>query len=319
MSNSDTCPKITIGITCYNAASSIERALNSALLQDWADIEVLIVDDGSTDESRCILAKRAADDSRVRVIEHDRNFGCAAARNTLVNNARGEFLAFFDDDDVSAPDRIRLQYSRIIAYEQLSGTKLVACYSSGRRVYPNGYVVELRAVGSDAVPPKGATMADYLLFYKRVGDTFYGAGTPACSLMARLSVFRKLDGFDVKLCRQEDVDFAIRLSLSGGHFIGISEPVLTQYATTGNRKSALVEFESFKRILDKNAEYLEATDSYRYMRLWSEMRYLHFTGQDLRALVVLARLLQLYPLRAGRHFANTAIRRFRHERSMNAS
>lgn len=318
MSSFSSSAKITIGITCYNAESSISQAIDSALLQDWENFEVLIVDDGSTDNSRRILAKRAAEDSRVRVIEHERNLGCAAARNTLVEQAKGEFLAFFDDDDVSAPERIRLQYLKIIGYEEAADTNLIACYSSGQRIYPNGYVVELRAVGVDGPPPKGNFMADYLLFYRRSVDMFYGAGTPACSMMARLSLFREFGGFDTEMRRQEDIDFAIRLSMAGGHFIGIGEPVLKQYATSGDRKSALVEFESFLRILDKNKKYLSATNSYRYMRLWSEMRYLHFAGRNGRAALLLLRLMQLYPRRTSRHFVHSAVRRFRHERSMNA-
>ena len=93
----------------------------------------------------------------------------------------------------------------------------------------------MRAVGADGTPPVGSVMADYLLFNKRDRNIF-GAGTPTCSMMARTSLFRKVGGFDRFMRRQEDVDFAIRLSLMGGHFIGTSEHLLTQYATSGNEK-----------------------------------------------------------------------------------
>lgn len=311
-------PLITVGVTCFNASVTIEQALDSALSQDWPNVEVLVVDDGSTDGSREILARRAAADPRLRVIEHPANCGCAAARNTLVEAAKGEFLAFFDDDDVSGADRLRLQHDHIVACERETGTKWIACYASGQRVYPNGYVMPIRAVGADGSPPIGHVMADYLLFNKRCPDVFYGAGTPTCSLMARTAVFRDLGGFDTAMRRQEDVDFAIRFAFKGGHFIGIPEPVLTQNATGGSEKSARVEFESFLRLLDKNADYLRANDSYGYMRLWSELRYRHFAGQDARAALVLARLMLAHPVRTVRHFALSATRRFRHERRMNA-
>lgn len=310
-------PLITVGITCFNAVATIERALNSSLSQDWPNFEVLVVDDGSTDGSREILARRSAAHSRLRVIEHPVNRGCAAARNTLVEAAQGEFLAFFDDDDVSRTDRLRLQYDRLVSYEREAGTQMAACYASGWRIYPNGYVMPIRAVGADGLPPVGRVMADYLLFNKRCPDIFYGAGTPTCSLMARTSVFRDLGGFDTAMRRQEDVDFAVRLAFKGGHCIGIPEPVLTQYATSGSEKSARVEFESFLQLLDKNADYLRTNDSYSYMRLWSEMRYRHFAGQDSWAFLVLARLMLAYPVRTARHFALSATRRFRHERRMN--
>lgn len=317
MSNVSDLPKITIGITCYNACSTIERALDSALSQDWPSIEVLVVDDGSTDGSREILARISVAERRIRVIEHPVNFGCAAARNTLVEAAKGEFLAFFDDDDVSEPDRLRLQYDHIVAYELEVGTKLVACYTSGKRVYSNGYVMPIRAVGADGLPPIGHMMADYLLFNKRYPGVFYGAGTPTCSLMARTIVFRDLGGFDIRMRRQEDVDFAIRFAFNGGHFIGISDSVLIQNATGGNEKTAHIEFESSLQLLEKNSDYLRNNNYYVYMRLWSELRYRHFSGQDARATLVLLRLFLSYPVRTIRHFVRSAIRRFCHERRMN--
>lgn len=315
----DNFPLITIGVTCYNAADTISRAIDSALSQDWSNFEILVVDDGSTDGSQEIVRKRADADTRINLIENNKNLGCSSARNRLVENAKGEFLAFFDDDDVSSPERVRLQFEHIEAYEQKSDCNLIACFASGQRVYPNKYIFRLRAVGSDGPSPVGDTMADYLLFHKRDPAFFYGAGTPSCSLMARTLLFRKLGGFDPALRRQEDVDFAIRLGLMGGHFIGIPEPVLTQYATGGDEKSAQVEFESFIRILEKNAAYLKAADSYQYMRIWSEMRYRHFSGQDGHAFRLLTRLLFAYPKRTARHFLHTATRRFRHERRINAS
>lgn len=316
--SSEVMPLITVGITCFNASATIERALESALSQDWPNIEVLIVDDGSTDGSREILARRALTEARLRVIEHPVNCGCAAARNTLIEAAKGEFLAFFDDDDVSESDRLRLQHNHTVTYESKANVNLVACYSSGRRVYPNGYIMPIRAVGSDGLPPIGHVMADYLLFNKRYQDVFYGAGTPTCSLMARTEVFRALGGFDIKMRRQEDVDFAIRLAFKGGHFIGIPNSVLIQNATGGDEKAARIEFESFLQLLEKNADYLHATNNYTYMRMWSELRYLHFSGQDTQALLLLMRLLFTYPFRTMRHFLRSASRRFFHERRMNS-
>jgi glycosyltransferase involved in cell wall biosynthesis len=307
-------PLITIAITSFNASTTIERAIDSALSQDWPNFEVVIVDDGSTDGSLKILEKKAATDSRLRVIQHPSNRGCAAARNTLVMAARGKFLAFFDDDDISRADRLRLQHNCIISHERNTGAKLVACYASGQRVYPNGFAMTIRAVGADGVSPVGHVMADYLLFNKRCVDVFYGAGTPTCSLMARTTVFYDLGGFDEAMRRQEDVDFAIRFAFKEGHFIGIPEPVLTQYATLGGEKAAHVEFESFLHLLDKNANYLRANHSFRYMQLWSKMRYWHFAGHDARSLLVLLHLMLVYPVRTSRHLITSGISRYCHEK-----
>ena len=309
-------PLITVAITCFNAQSTIERAIDSGLNQTWPNIEMLVVDDGSIDKSMDILISKAAADKRIRVIKHSTNRGCAEARNTLIKNAQGEFIAFFDDDDVSLSSRLQLQFDRITSYEEDKDVHLIACYASGQRTYSNGYVFPFRAVGSDGGPPAGLAMVDYLLFNKRQANMFYGAGAPTCSLMARTDVFRNLGGFDVLMRRQEDVDFAVRLGFQGGHFIGIAESVLNQYATVSNEKTALIEFESTLRLLDKNIDYLNASGNYRYMRLWSEMRYRHFSGRDGFALLLLLRLLIMHPLRTIQHFLRSAIRRFWHEQRM---
>ncbi len=318
LSSSERFPLITVAITCYNAQSTIERAIDSGLNQTWPNLELLVVDDGSVDNSMDVLNCKSALDGRIRVIKHSINRGCAAARNTLIDAAQGEFIAFFDDDDASLPNRLQLQYDRIISYEQENDVHLVACYASGQRTYPNGYIFPLHAVGSNGAPPVGLAMVDYLLFNKRQTNIFYGAGAPTCSLMARRNVFRNLGGFDVLMRRQEDVDFAVRLGFQGGHFIGIAESVLNQYATVSNEKTALIEFESTLRLLDKNIDYLNASGNYRYMRLWSEMRYRHFSRRDGCALLLLVRLLTRYPLRTTQHFLRSAIHRFFHEQRMKA-
>ncbi len=313
-----TFPCITIGLTCYNAAQTIGRALDSIQSQDWPNIEILIVDDASSDESLDILSNRSKQDFRIRIIRHEINLGCAAARNSIIKSAKGEFLAFFDDDDVSESRRLRLQYERITEYEHKVGSQNVVCYGSGRRIYANGYVMPFTAVGTEDFVPVGLKMADYLLFFERQPDIAYG-GTPTCSLMARTSVFNNLGGFDVEMQRQEDIDFAVRLSFQGGHFIGVPESVITQYATGGSEKSTLIELKSSLYLLTKNISYLKLKDSYWYMQLWVRMRYCHFGKKNGRALLFLLVLVLIYPRRTIRHFVKSATNRFRHEKLMKAS
>lgn len=311
-------PFITVGITCFNAAESIERALKSALAQEWPNFEVVVVDDASTDSSPALLKEWTARDRRVRLHRHAQNQGCAAARNTILRHAAGAFIAFFDDDDVSSPDRLRVQYERIINYENESGAVLVACYASGRRYYPNGYEMPLLAIGSRPIVPVGSIVADYLLAFRQQPDVFYGAGTPTCSLMARREMFTIMEGFDESMRRQEDADFAVRLAHKGGHFIGTPEPLLQQFATSGVEKNARIEHESLRRLLEKNREYLQMKGLYHYMIGWSEIRFRHFNRQPLRALLALLQLGVRHPLRALQHFLVSASRRFLHERKMRA-
>lgn len=309
---------ITIGITCFNAADTILRAIKSALDQDWTDTEIIVVDDCSSDESVAIVEAAIAGVDKARLIRHAVNSGTAAARNTILAEANGEFIAFFDDDDISRPDRLRVQYERIVSYERATGATLVACYTSGTRFYPNGYEMPLSAIGSRPIVPVGTVLADYLLAFTRRPGVYYGSGTPTCSMMARATTFARVGGFDEAMRRQEDADFAVRLALDGGHFIGTPEPLLQQYATTGSEKSARIEHESLRRLLDKNREYLQKQGLYDYMIGWSEIRFRHFNRQPLQALLALLRLGMRHPIRVVRHFLVSASRRYWHERKMHA-
>jgi glycosyltransferase involved in cell wall biosynthesis len=185
MDDERTYPLITIGLTCYNAADTISRALRSALGQDWPNFEVLIVDDVSSDQSADLVEKAIADESRARLIRHAKNTGPAGARNTILSHARGEYVAFFDDDDKAMPHRIRDQVEAISKCEEETGACLVACYAAGRRQYDNGYVMDLPAIGigGDEMP-HGPGIAAWLLYYQRKPEWNYGSGMPACSLMA---------------------------------------------------------------------------------------------------------------------------------------
>tara|TARA_R110002012_G_scaffold220384_1_gene391875 strand:- start:2973 stop:3383 length:411 start_codon:yes stop_codon:yes gene_type:complete len=136
--------------------------------------------------------------------------------------------------------------------------------------------------------------------------------------MARTTIFQKIGTFDQNMRRQEDADFAIRLALNGGHFIGVSENVLTQYASQGSDKTAKHEHESFLYLLEKNKDYLLSNGDYIYMRRWAELRFRHFSGRSAAATVVLLQLLFTYPLRTLRHFSRTALTRFIHEHRMKA-
>ena len=172
-----TAPLITVGLTCFNAEETIQRAIHSALSQDWSNLEVVVVDDCSTDSSWDLIEQIAKQDSRIKAVRHTVNGGPAATRNTILESASGEFVAFFDDDDESMPERVRVQFETLRAYEATSNVQLVACYASGVRRYQNNYELQMAAIGSQPEVPKGEAVADYLLFNGRWEGVFYGAGT----------------------------------------------------------------------------------------------------------------------------------------------
>ena len=95
--------KISIIIPVYNTEDCVERCVRSCMAQTHTDIEIIAVDDGSTDSSLPILEKLASEDSRIRVIHQD-NAGSSAARNAGIRMATGDFLGFVDADDYIEPD-----------------------------------------------------------------------------------------------------------------------------------------------------------------------------------------------------------------------
>lgn len=98
-------PFVTIGIPVYNIELYLEKCLDSIVNQTYKNIEMILVDDGSTDGSRDICDQFAAKDSRIRVI-HVKNGGVSRARNIAIENAQGEYMAFVDGDDYIEPDMI---------------------------------------------------------------------------------------------------------------------------------------------------------------------------------------------------------------------
>src|SRR6266516_2486605 len=87
---------VSVVIPTFNRAAIVTRAIESALSQTYGNIEVIVVDDGSADDTRDIVASYG---ERVRYF-YQNNAGVSAARNTALRNARGEFVAFLDSDDV---------------------------------------------------------------------------------------------------------------------------------------------------------------------------------------------------------------------------
>lgn len=306
---------ITIGLTCYNARSTIERALESALLQNWENFEVVVVDDCSTDGS--VAAIESVSDHRVRLFHQVANKGAGAARNRIISEARGDFICFFDDDDESLPGRLSSQYAEIERYEAETGAEIVACYASGQRIYDNGHCMTLAAIGSKRGQiPVGPQLADYLLFFSKRPNWFYGAGVPTCSMMARKSVFALVGEFDSDLRRSEDIDFAIRMALVGGHFIGTAQPQFVQHATSAPDKSPRRNLEAELRVIEKHADYLKSRGRYFYAWNWPQLRYYHFVRRYDKLALTFAKLLLRHPIAVTRHILDTGPRRLMHERQI---
>jgi len=309
-------PLVTIGIPCFNAESTISRAIHSALKQDYQNFEVLIVDDHSNDSSCQVVESIISEKKHARLIINDENIGPGAVRRRIISEARGEYIAFFDDDDESLPARVSSQLFRLENYKNITGLELLACYTSGKRIYPNGYIKLLEAPGSRLEVPKGEQMADYLLFYGQSKGVFYGNGTPSCALMAHKNTYTSVGSFDPSLRRLEDVDFAIRLALAGGHFIGCHEKLLIQHSTDAPDKSPEMNLKAEQQVAEKYSEYLKQKKRFDYAVKWPLLRYYHFTRQYFKLFSQLCYLIYKYPIAVSKHILQTFPRRFLHENKM---
>jgi len=100
-------PAVSVLMAVYNGAAYLGEAMASILSQTFGDFELLVIDDGSTDDTPAIL--RACTDRRLRVVRHDGNLGLIAALNRGLDEARGEYVARMDADDIALPSRLERQ------------------------------------------------------------------------------------------------------------------------------------------------------------------------------------------------------------------
>jgi glycosyltransferase involved in cell wall biosynthesis len=118
---------VSVIIPAFNAAGTIRQTLNSVLTQTYQEIEIIVVDDGSSDATSAILEEFRARDARFQLVRQS-NAGVGAARNAAIRKARGKFIAPLDTDDIWFPEKLEKQ----VACMEQSGceTGLVYCWST---------------------------------------------------------------------------------------------------------------------------------------------------------------------------------------------
>jgi glycosyltransferase involved in cell wall biosynthesis len=184
---------VSVIIPAYNYAHFLRDAVLSALRQDWSPLEVLVVDDGSTDDTEAVL--RSVQEPRLRVIRQT-NAGLSAARNTGIREAKYPLLAFLDADD-----RWESGFLKKIAGCLAAAPSSVALAASGwQRITRDGQLVEQPKRISP--PPSVLTARDFIL-RNRVFPS---------AVVARKAVFTECGDFDTTLRSSEDRDMWIRMT-----------------------------------------------------------------------------------------------------------
>jgi glycosyltransferase involved in cell wall biosynthesis len=213
----DTTPEmlVSVVIPAFNAERYIEETLHSALNQTYESIEVIVVDDGSTDRTSDIVKRVGATDSRVWLI-HQANAGVAIARNRGIEAARGQFIAMLDSDDLWHPEKIALQMDTF----RRSGPSVGLVYCWYREIDEKGLILGSAFGGWDHVGDVYALLASINF----VGN----ASTP----VIRRSCFDQVGPFDASL-RARDAqgaeDFKLFLALGERYDFALVPQFLVGY------------------------------------------------------------------------------------------
>lgn len=202
---------VSVIIPAFNAAGTIIRAIDSVRAQGIAALEIIVVDDGSSDGTAEVVGKNIRPGEQIRLQRMPKNSGVSAARNMGISLARGTFLAFLDADDIWLPDKLRKQ---IDAMEQDCAITLVSCNS--RLLSETG--VPLKEGHTNRPPVEGDDAWKTLLIYNFI---------PTPTVLTRCNLVRELGGFDESLAVGEDLDLWIKLALRGK--VVVLRDILTNY------------------------------------------------------------------------------------------
>jgi glycosyltransferase involved in cell wall biosynthesis len=267
--------KVSVIIPAYNGERYIQQAIDSVLRQTYRDRELIVVDDGSTDNTCKILKSYG---KQLNWIAQE-NQGVAASRNTGLELAQGEYIAFLDQDDVFLPDKLAFQ---IPLLEQEPSLGLVS--SGWQIVNATGNIVA-------AVQPwQKLTNLDLvgLIVWKPV---FLGA------MVFRRGWLDRVGGFDILLEQTPDVDLVLRLAMMGCQADWVRQATVNyRQHDTNASKNTLLQARELTLILERffnqsglPAEVKRLEGSSRYQSLvWSAWRLYH-TGYITEAIDYLDR------------------------------
>ena len=185
---------VSVLMSVYNGASTLEKAAASVLTQTYRDLELILCDDASTDDTWRIMQRIAASDARVTIFQNETNLGLGASLNRCLSRAQGEYIARQDADDLSDPDRIE----RTLDFLLSSGAPYAAC---GVRVFDDSGVWSMRQF-----PQK---ITKHIIAQK---NPFFHP-----TMIFRRAVIESVNGYRAapETRRTEDYDLVMRLAAQG--------------------------------------------------------------------------------------------------------
>lgn len=215
--------RVSIIMAAFNADKTIGRAVESCLAQQYADFEIIVVNDGSTDETASILS---AFEMRIRTI-HQANRGLAGARNTGAAAATGEFIVLMDADDIAEPSRLALQQKVLTEHRDivLVASNFSAFSDAHPALIPNYEMIYYQAAsrlgGLKKIFPDVVQKSDALdsAIAIRAGSChqllLHGNFIHPGTVMVRRNAFENVGLFDTSLRYSSDYDWILRVATLG--------------------------------------------------------------------------------------------------------
>ena len=248
-------PRVSVIIPTYNRVDVLPRAIESVLTQTMDDFELIVVDDGSTDDTHSYL--ESVEDPRVRSVGHGMNRGANVARNTGIEAASGTYVAFLDSDDQWHPRKLERQLdvldSRSVEWVgAYCDTEIRVDGATGRlemigaRILSRTHNTHRMEGGEDLM---GEILAD---------NVQPGAGS---TFLVRTDIAKQVGGFDESLDRFQDPEFVLRV-LEVGKVAYVDEPLVIRY-DTGSPNAEIVE-SADQQYLDIYAERVDTLEAQGY-------------------------------------------------------
>jgi glycosyltransferase involved in cell wall biosynthesis len=250
-------PKVSVVIPAYNRAAVLIRVINSVLTQTFADYEILVIDDASTDNTSEVI--KTFTDERIVYLRHSANKGGAAARNTGIERSRGELIAFLDSDDQWSPDKLKKQVELFERADQNCGV----IYTALKVIYETDGTSEILPAEH-----RGSFMNELLIAnYVRT----------LSSAVVRRKYLDVIGGFDPELKSCQDWDLYLRL-MKHCTFECINEPLTIYYVNkqdpsriSNARRSIIQGHEAIARKFEGDYKKLSNSERVRYCESMGEM------------------------------------------------
>jgi glycosyltransferase involved in cell wall biosynthesis len=281
-------PGVSVVIPTYNRAEQVVQAVRSALAQDWNSIQVLVVDDASTDDTRERVLELAREDERVRLVAQERNQGPSAARNRGIDEAMFPVVAFLDSDNSFQSDKLKRQMPAF-----LDAGKNAVSFTAYLADQPD----RTDEVLLDSWDPSPLAVIQELLV---------GCCVNTSTVIADRELLRTRGRFRTDLSCCEDHDLWLRLAVTGHPFVYQREP-LTRYRVHEGSLSAsnAAVAECSERVI---TNFLAREDlppgvranRRRYLSRWAFVGAELYVGQRMpgQALRALARAVRARPASA---------------------